>query len=78
MLSLEIEKNSKYKFIFSLGYNFTLSEKSGLYFDETDQFFLKQKNAFLRNGNEGLLITGSDDILTNQWSLSFGVRIRAF
>ncbi|MEM6523452.1 MAG: carboxypeptidase-like regulatory domain-containing protein [Bacteroidota bacterium] len=78
MISLEIEKNPKYRFVFSAGYNFMLSQKSGLYFDETDQFFLKQKNAFLRNGKEGLSIISSDDVLRNQWNFSLTIKVRAF
>ncbi len=72
-LTLGIEKSHRLQYFISAGYNISINEKTGLYFDETDQFFLKQKSAFLENGKEGLNITYDGTLFENRWVFSLGL-----
>lgn len=72
-LSLGIEKSHRLQYFISAGYNIPIQQKTGLYFDETDQFFLRQKNAFLKNGEEGLTIQSTSNLFENSWTFSAGV-----
>lgn len=72
-MAVGIEKSHRIQYFISAGFNIQLNQKTGLHFDETDQFFLKQKKTFLKNGNEGLSINSPDPLFKNTWNLSFGV-----
>ena len=72
-LTFGIEKSHQLQYFISAGYNIPIKQKAGLYFDETDQFFLRQKNAFLKNGEEGLTIQSTSSPFDNTWTFSAGV-----
>lgn len=72
-ISLGIEKSNRLQFFVLAAYNFQINQKVGLFFDETDQFLLKQKGAFLENGSEGLIIDYNNELFNNQLSFSIGI-----
>jgi hypothetical protein len=72
-LSFGIELSNRWQFFIQGAYNFQVNQKAGLLFDETDQFFLKQKRTFLENGNESLSIDFENQLFENQLSLSAGI-----
>ncbi|MEZ4947552.1 MAG: carboxypeptidase-like regulatory domain-containing protein [Cyclobacteriaceae bacterium] len=76
LISFGVEKNSRFRFIASFGYNLPLYQKDGLYFDEKDQFFLNQKRTFLENRDGGLTINGKGKYIENNISISFGIYLR--
>lgn len=72
-ISLEYEHSRSWHF-FVRGYlNLPVTSRTGLFFEETDQFFLKKKRKFLENGNEGVNLTTSD-VFSSDWLLSLGIR----
>ncbi|MEM9895047.1 MAG: carboxypeptidase-like regulatory domain-containing protein [Bacteroidota bacterium] len=71
-LSVGVEISRKIQLALTSGLNINLAEATGLYFDESDQFFLKQKARFLRNGNESLNISNNQPLL-NRWNAAFQV-----
>ncbi len=76
LVSIGLEKNSRFRFIASFGYNMPLYQKDGLYFDEKGEFFLNQKRTFLQNTNSGLTINGKGNYIENNISISFGIYLR--
>lgn len=78
-LLLGIEKNQRIQFYISAGYNVALSNNTGVLFDETNQFFLKQKTSFLKNGEENLSISNSSGLFpTNYFYSTVGLFITPF
>ena len=72
-LTLEIEKSRTWHF-FIRGYlNFPITTRTGLFFAETDQFFLKRKRKFLENDSNNVTVSTSN-VFENDWALSFGIR----
>ncbi len=73
-LQFGVEKSHRFRFIMSCAYNINLSDKTGLYIDEKDQFFLKQKNVFLENGESDLEITNNR--ISNDFQFSIGFQLK--
>lgn len=73
-IAFEIEKDRKIHFLISAGYNFQFNGTTGLLFHEKNGFFLFRKKAFLKNGNDGLLIESTNkNLLENKVSVGAGV-----
>lgn len=72
-LSLGYVKNNRLQFFVEMGYAILVENKVGLVFDETDQFFAKQKKTFLMNGAEGLSISSTSPLFNNFWMITIGI-----
>jgi len=72
-LRFTIEKSERTTFFIGAAYNLPLTSTDGLYFRETDQFFLTRKKKFLKNGNETLQIDAPQELLQNTLTVEFGI-----
>lgn len=79
-ISIGIEKNHRWQFMLTAGYNIMLTYQQGLFLDETDQFFLRQKKAFVKafvkDGRHGLTIHDNRRLLRSNLNFAIGVRLR--
>lgn len=70
---LEIEKSRRLSFFAGTSYTILLTSQKGLFFRETDAFFLTRKTQFLKNGSESLVIESPKNLLKNTVSIELGI-----
>lgn len=70
---LSIEKSRRISYLFSVGYNFSLSERRGLLFQENNESIFSRKKVFLPNSDENLIINQSNNLLKNGINIGAGI-----